>query len=157
MTSPYDVTINVHAGWGWALAVDPTADETSSATPGVPGEPGFFDDTGAAALAPDIVDLSNVTVSNDTPINVTSGHPLFAFNGQALGTVFSGTPVADNVTGTGGVDVFVTRGGNRSQLRAPFPSLGTRSTFTSSLRSVTRRGSWVSTACRAIRTSSLTR
>ena len=26
-----------HAGWGWALAIDPTADETSSATPGVPG------------------------------------------------------------------------------------------------------------------------
>ena len=48
-------------GWGWALAIDPTADETSSATPGVPGEPGFFDAAAANALAPDTVDLSHVT------------------------------------------------------------------------------------------------
>ena len=87
-------TINGHAGWGWALAIDPTADRTSAATPGVPGEPGFFDDAAAGALAPDTVDLSHVTVTNDTPVNVTVGHPLFAFNGTALGTVFSGTPVA---------------------------------------------------------------
>ena len=101
-----------HAGWGWALAIDPTADETSSATPGVPGEPGFFDAAAANALGPDTVDLSHVTVSNDIPINVTAGHPLFALNGQALGTVFSGTPAVDNVTGTDGVDLFLTRGGN---------------------------------------------
>jgi hypothetical protein len=54
-----------HAGWGWALAIDPTADETSAAAPGTPGEPGFFDDAAAATLAPNTVDLSNVTVSND--------------------------------------------------------------------------------------------
>ena len=101
-----------HAGWGWALAIDPTADETSSATPGVPGEPGFFDAAAANALGPDTVDLSHVTVSNDIPINVASNHPLFALNGQALGTVFSGTPAIDNVTGTDGVDLFLTRGGN---------------------------------------------
>jgi Ca2+-binding RTX toxin-like protein len=101
-----------HAGWGWALAIDPTADETSSATPGVPGEPGFFDAVAANALGPDTVDLSHVTVSNDIPINVASNHPLFALNGQALGTVFSGTPAIDNVTGTDGVDLFLTRGGN---------------------------------------------
>jgi hemolysin type calcium-binding protein len=101
-----------HAGWGWALAIDPTADETSAATPGVLGEPGFFDDTAAGLLAPDTVDLSHVTVSNDIPINVASNHPLFALNGQALGTVFSGTPAIDNVTGTDGVDLFLTRGGN---------------------------------------------
>ena len=101
-----------HAGWGWALAIDPTADETSAATPGIPGEPGFFDATAANALAPDTVDLSHVTVSNDIPINVASNHPLFALNGQALGTVFSGTPAIDNVTGTDGVDLFLTRGGN---------------------------------------------
>ena len=51
-------------------------------------------------------------MSNDIPINVTAGHPLFALNGQALGTVFSGTPAVDNVTGTDGVDLFLTRGGN---------------------------------------------
>ena len=101
-----------HAGWGWALAIDPTADETSSATPNVPGEPGFFDAAAANLLGPDTVDLSHVTVSNDIPINVTAGHPLFALNGQALGTVFSGTPAVDNVTGTDGVDLFLTRGGN---------------------------------------------
>src|SRR5262249_11581183 len=71
---PSGTTITGHAGWGWALAVDPTADETSAATPGVPGEPGHFDDGGAGALAPDTVDLSHVTVSNDIPVNVTSGH-----------------------------------------------------------------------------------
>jgi hypothetical protein len=101
-----------HAGWGWALAIDPTADETSAATPGTPGEPGFFDDAGAATLAPNTVDLSNVTVSNDIPVNVPPGHPLFAYNGTALGTVYSGTPVADHVTGTAGVDVIIGRGGD---------------------------------------------
>ena len=99
-----------HAGWGWALAIDPMADETSSATPGSSrASPGFFD---AAAAGPETVDLSHVTVSNDIPINVTAGHPLFALNGQALGTVFSGRPAVDNVTGTDGVDLFLTRGGN---------------------------------------------
>ena len=96
-------TISGHAGWGWALAIDPTADETSAATPGVPGEPGFFDDAAAGALAPNTVDLTHVSVANDNPVNVGAGHPLFAFNGTALGTVFSGTPVADDVTGTSGV------------------------------------------------------
>jgi RTX calcium-binding nonapeptide repeat (4 copies) len=91
-------TIVGHAGWGWALAIDPTADETSSATPGVPGEPGFFDVAAAAALAPDTVDLSHVTAASDF--------------GQALGTVFSGTPVADHVTGTDGIDVLVGRDGD---------------------------------------------
>ena len=101
-----------HAGWGWALAIDPTADETSAATPGTPGEPGFFDDSAAAALAPNTVDLSHVTVSNDIPVNVPPGHPLFAYNGTALGTVYSGTSVADHITGTDGVDVIVGRGGD---------------------------------------------
>jgi len=109
---PSGTTINGHAGWGWALAIDPMADESPSATPGIPGEPGFFDLTAASLLGPDTVDLSHVTVSNDTPINVPVGHPLFAFNGTALGTVFSGTPVADNVTGTPGVDLLVGRDGN---------------------------------------------
>ena len=101
-----------HAGWGWALAIDPTADETSAAAPGTPGEPGFFDDAAAATLAPNTVDLSNVTVSNDIPVNVAPGHPMFAYNGTALGTVYSGTPVADHVTGTAGVDVIIGRGGD---------------------------------------------
>jgi Ca2+-binding RTX toxin-like protein len=105
-------TINGHAGWGWALAIDPMADESPTATPNVPGEPGFFDSAAAAALAPNIVDLSHVTVANDFAVNVPVGHPLFAFNGQALGTVYSGTPVVDNFTGTDGVDVIVGRGGN---------------------------------------------
>jgi hypothetical protein len=105
-------TINGHAGWGWALAIDPTADETSAATPGVPGEPGYFDDAAAAALAPNTVDLSHVTVTNDNPINVGAGHPLFAFNGMALGAVYAGTPVADDVTCTDGIDVIAGRSGN---------------------------------------------
>ena len=105
-------TLNGHGGWGYALAVDPTADETSAAAPNVPGEPGFFDAAAAGALAPDTVDLSHVTAINDIPINVPLGHPLFAFNGMALGTVFSGTPVADTVTGTGGIDVLLGKDGN---------------------------------------------
>src|SRR5262249_60825873 len=104
--------LNGHGGWGYALAVDPTADETSAAAPNVPGEPGFFDAAAAGALAPDTVDLSHVTAINDIPINVPLGHPLFAFNGMALGTVFSGTPVADTVTGTGGIDVLLGKDGN---------------------------------------------
>jgi RTX calcium-binding nonapeptide repeat (4 copies) len=105
-------TLNGHAGWGYALDVDPTADETSAATPNVPGESGFFDAAAAGALAPDTVDLSHVTAINDIPVNVPLGHPLFAFNGMALGTVFSGTPVADNITGTGGIDLLVGKDGN---------------------------------------------
>ena len=40
------------------------------------------------------------------------GHPLFAFNGTLLGIVFIGMPVADHVTCTAGVDVFIGCGGN---------------------------------------------
>ena len=80
--------------------------------PPTPGEPGFFDDAAAGALAPNTVDLSNVTVINDIPVNVPLGHPLVAFNGTALGTVYSGTPVADNITGTAGIDVLIGRDGN---------------------------------------------
>ena len=38
-------------------------------------------------------------MSNDIPINVTAGHPLFALNnGQAPGTVFSGMPAASTTS-----------------------------------------------------------
>ena len=100
-----------HAGWGYAVNIDPTADETSLATPGVAGEPGFFDDTAAGALAPSSVDLSHVTISNDIPVNVGSGHPLFGVNGQALGAVFSGTPVSDHAIGSDAKEVMIGRAG----------------------------------------------
>ncbi len=99
-------TIDGHAGWGYALYLDPTAGEDPNATPNVPGEPGFFDSSAAAAVSPDSVDLSNVAVTNDIPINVGVGHPLFAFNGQAIGTLFAGTPIANHVVGTAGVDLL---------------------------------------------------
>jgi Ca2+-binding RTX toxin-like protein len=84
-------------------SVDPTSDQTSP----------LFDAAGAAALAPDIVNLSNVTAVNNIVVNVVDpNHPLFPFNGMALATTFSGTPVADQVTGTGGVDVISGHGGN---------------------------------------------
>ena len=105
-------TISGHAGWGWALQIDPTAGQTSSAQAGVAGQPGFFDDSAASALAPDTVDLSHVTVSNDIPVNVPSGSSLYAFNGMALGTVFSGTTVADHVTGAAGTNLIAGSNGN---------------------------------------------
>ena len=101
-----------HAGWGYAVNIDPTADETSAATPGIAGEPGFFDDTAAGALAPSSVDLSHVTISNDIPVNVSSGHPLFGVNGQALGAVFSGTPVSDHAIGSDAKEVMIGRAGD---------------------------------------------
>jgi hypothetical protein len=50
--------LNGAAGWGMAMAIDPTSDQTSP----------LFDDAGAAALAPDIVDLSNVTAVNNVVV-----------------------------------------------------------------------------------------
>ena len=94
--------LNGSAGWGMALVVDPTSDQTSP----------LFDDAGAAALAPDIVNLSNVTAVNNIVVAVPSGHPLFAFNGMALAAVVNGTPVADQFTGTSGIDVISGNAGN---------------------------------------------
>ena len=52
-------TLNGHAGWGMAAVINPTSDQSSANPAGVAGQPGFFDDAGAAALAPDIVNLPN--------------------------------------------------------------------------------------------------
>ena len=104
-------TISGHAGWGWALAIDPTAGETLSAQAGVAGQPGYFDDSGASALAPDTLDLSHVTVANDIPVNLPSGSSLSAFNGIALGTVFSGTTVADHIIGAAGTNLITAGSG----------------------------------------------
>ena len=93
-------TINGSAGWGMAFAIDPTSDQVFP----------LFPDT--SALAPDVVNLSNVVAVNNIVVNVPPGHPLFAYNGTALATTFAGTPVADQVTGTGGVDVIFGGGGN---------------------------------------------
>ena len=87
--------LNGSAGWGVAAQIDPTT-----------GSPTDFNAAAAAALAPDVVDLSHLTAVNNIVVNVPSGHPLFAYNGMALATVFAGTPVADQVTGTAGVDVM---------------------------------------------------
>ena len=99
-----------HAGWGWAQwRSDPTADETSAATPGTfPASPGFSDNAAAAALAPDTVDLSRVTVSNDIPVNVPSGHPLFALQRHRRSArCTAARPAAGHVTGTDGVDLIL--------------------------------------------------
>jgi Ca2+-binding RTX toxin-like protein len=94
--------LNGSAGWGMALAIDPTSDQVSP----------LFDAAAAAGLQPDIINLSNVTAVNNIAVAVPSDHPLFPFNGQMLAAVVSGTPVADQVTGTGGNDVISGRGGN---------------------------------------------
>ena len=61
-------TLNGHAGWGWALAIDPTADETSAATPGTfPASRASSTIAAAGALAPNTVDLSHVTVIERHP------------------------------------------------------------------------------------------
>ena len=93
--------LNGSAGWGVAAQIDPTT-----------GSPTDFNAAAAAALAPDVVDLSHLTAVNNIVVNVPSGHPLFAYNGMALATVFAGTPVADQVTGTAGVDVMFGGDGN---------------------------------------------
>ena len=107
---PGGTTVDGTAGWGWAVQIDPTAGMSSSNPADVPGRPGFFDDTAAAGLGPDTVDLSNLTATNSVVINVPQGHPLYAFNGETLGVVYAGTPVADSVLGTSGVDLI--DGGN---------------------------------------------
>ena len=88
--------LNGSAGWGVAAQIDPTT-----------GSLVDFDAAAAAALAPSVVDLSHLTAVNNIPFaSVDPAHPLFAYNGVALGAVFYGTPVADHVIGTAGVDVM---------------------------------------------------
>ena len=84
-------TLTGAAGWGFSLNLDPMADESPSAPAGVPGEPGHF-----GPAADETVNLANVHVPNNLPI------------------LFRGTPVVDNVTGSGNVDIFIGREGDDS-------------------------------------------
>jgi hypothetical protein len=77
-------TLNGHAGWGYALDVDPTADETSAATPTF-RRTGLLRRRSRAApwrRTPSTCRTSprSSGISGQRPL----GHPLFAFNGSAL-------------------------------------------------------------------------
>jgi Ca2+-binding RTX toxin-like protein len=107
-------TIDGHAGWGYGLYIDTTGGVSTSALPAgvVDGVQGFFDDAAAGALAPNSVDLTNVTLGNDIAINVAPGHPYYAVNGQAFDSVLVGTPVADDFLGSAGRDLLIGGAGN---------------------------------------------
>ncbi|NWG23430.1 MAG: hypothetical protein HXY30_03260, partial [Pseudorhodoplanes sp.] len=107
-------TIDGHAGWGYGLYIDTTGGVSTSALPPgvVDGVQGFFDETAAGALAPNNVDLTNVTLGNDIAINVGPSHPFYAVNGQAFDSVLVGTPVADDFIGSAGEDLLIGGAGN---------------------------------------------